>query len=64
VVIDPINATTVVAPERLIYTFLPIPDAESLPLYRCYYRMVLKQACVGVQIESVDVDVLGSGAHL
>jgi hypothetical protein len=32
----------VVAPGRMIDSFLSIPDAESLPLY----RMVLKLACV------------------
>jgi hypothetical protein len=44
VVIGPTDevATTVVAPRRMIDNFLPIPDAESLPLY----RMVLKPACV------------------
>ncbi len=31
----------VVAPGRMIDSFLPIPDAESLPIY----RMVLKLAC-------------------
>ncbi len=31
-----------VAPGRMIDSFLSIPDAESLPLY----RMVLKLACV------------------
>lgn len=34
----------VVAPGRMIDSFLSIPDAESLPLY----RMVLKLACVCV----------------
>ncbi len=34
--------TMVVAPGRMIDSFLSIPDAESLPLY----RMVLKLACV------------------
>ena len=44
VVIDPTDygATMVVAPGRMIDSFLSIPDAESLPLY----RMVLKLACV------------------
>ncbi len=46
VVIDPTDkgATTVVAPAPglMIDNFLPIPDAESLPLY----RMVLKLARV------------------
>jgi hypothetical protein len=32
----------VVAPGRMIDSFLSIPDAESLPLY----RMVFKLACV------------------
>ncbi len=32
----------IVAPGRMIDSFLSIPDAESLPLY----RMVLKLACV------------------
>jgi hypothetical protein len=32
----------VVAPGRMIDSFLSIPDAESLPLY----RVVLKLACV------------------
>ena len=34
----------VVAPGRMIDSFLSIPDAETLPLY----RMVLKLACVCV----------------
>ncbi len=44
VVIDPTDegATTVVAPGRMMYNLLPIPDSESLPSY----RMVLKLACV------------------
>ena len=37
----------VVAPGRMIDSFLSIPDAESLPLY----RMVLKLACVCVCVE-------------
>ena len=36
----------VVAPGRMIDSFLSIPDAESLPLY----RMVLKLACVCVEL--------------
>jgi hypothetical protein len=36
----------VVAPGRMIDSFLSIPDAESLPLY----RMVLKLACVHTMI--------------
>jgi hypothetical protein len=46
VVIDPTNlrATTVVAPGRMNDKFLPISDAESLPLD----RMVLNLACVCV----------------
>ena len=43
VVIDPGDqGATVVAPEQMIDNFPPIPDAESLPLY----RMGLKLACV------------------
>jgi hypothetical protein len=44
VVIDPadLGATMIVAPGRMIDSFLSIPEAESLPLY----RMVLKLACV------------------
>jgi hypothetical protein len=38
----------VVAPGRMIVSFLSIPDAESLPLY----RMVLKLACV-CQVEGI-----------
>jgi hypothetical protein len=38
----------VVAPGRMIDSFLSIPDAESLPLY----RMVLKLACVCVWTSS------------
>ncbi len=57
--IELINATTVVAPERLIDKFIPTADAESLPLY----HMVLKLLWV-----CVDVDMLGAGdaseAHL
>jgi hypothetical protein len=37
----------VVAPGRMIDSFLSIPDAESLPLY----SMVLKLACV---VDSLD----------
>jgi hypothetical protein len=50
VVIDPtdLGATMVVAPGRMIDSFLSIPDAESLPLY----RMVLKLACVCVPLRS------------
>jgi hypothetical protein len=60
VVIDPTDkgATTVVARRRLgmIDNFLPIPDAEILPLYRMVltlplYRMVLKLACVQTATE-------------
>ena len=45
VVIDSTDkgALTVVAPGRMIYNSLTIPDAESLPLH----RMALKLACVG-----------------
>jgi hypothetical protein len=44
VVIDPTDkgGTTVAAPGRMVDNFLPIPNAESLPLY----RMVLKLVCV------------------
>jgi hypothetical protein len=41
----------VVAPGRMIDSFLSIPDAESLPLY----RMALKLACVFISI-SGDTD--------
>jgi hypothetical protein len=40
------GATMVVAPGRMIDSFLSIPDAESLPLY----SMVLKLACVCVYL--------------
>ncbi len=39
----------VVAPGRMIDSFLSIPNAESMPLY----RMVLKLACV-----CVDYDII------
>jgi hypothetical protein len=39
----------VVAPGRMIDSFLSIPDAESLPLY----RMVLKLACVYMKRDSI-----------
>jgi hypothetical protein len=38
------EATAVVAPERIIDNFLPIPDAESLPVFRMVFRV--KLACV------------------
>jgi hypothetical protein len=53
VVIDPTDeATPVIAPGRMIDNILPIPDAESLPLY----RMALKLACVSTR------PINGSGA--
>ncbi len=52
VAIDPtdLGATMVVAPGRMIDSFLSIPYAESLPLY----RMVLKLACVCDNVELVN----------
>ena len=41
----------VVAPGRMIDSFLSIPDAESLPLY----RMVLKLACVCVSDKQIEL---------
>ena len=54
VVIDPtdLGATMVVAPGRMIDSFLSIPDAESLPLY----RMVLKLACVCAALPHTALD--------
>jgi hypothetical protein len=46
----------VVAPGRMIDSFLSIPDAESLPLY----RMVLKLACV-CKRESIDTSNIIEG---
>jgi hypothetical protein len=43
VVIDPTDegATTVVAPGRIIDNFPPIPDAESLPVYRMAFKLCI-----------------------
>ncbi len=52
VVINPTDSgtTAVVAPGRIIDIFLPIPDAESLPLY----RMLLNLACDYTLFETSD----------